>query len=173
MAKFFINQNMNKISIKHSGWQLYLSCIATRKKGWPYILHVRLMWSMAFVQTLRTLVLTFFFIAKFFASADHMQKTFSVTQHLQRRFFVNKTFFQSVIRLDNHDEWLPSLHTSPPKPPPQKREVHVRNESHHTLSLPACRRLLFPFLSFPFPFSACNKEIGDVCTQANVIDTFG
>ena len=65
MAKFFINHNMNKISIKHSGWQLYLSCIATRKKGWPYILHVRLMWSMAFVQTLRTLVLTFSFIAGF------------------------------------------------------------------------------------------------------------
>ena len=31
------------------------------------------------------------------------------------------------------------------------------------------------FLSFPFffPFPRATKEIGDFCTQANVIDTFG
>ena len=31
--------------------------------------------------------------------------------------------------------------------------------------LPACRRLLFPL----FPFPRATKEIGDVCTQANIL----
>ena len=36
--------------------------------------------------------------------------------------------------------------------------------------LPACRRLLFPLLhAEKGTFSACNKDIGDVCTQAKPI----
>ena len=41
-----------------------------------------------------------------------------------------------------------------------------------SLTLPACRRLLFPLLhaeKAPFPFPRATKEIGDVYTQATLM----
>ena len=40
--------------------------------------------------------------------------------------------------------------------------------TERTYSLPACRRLLFPLLHAEKGRPRATKEIGDVCTQANI-----
>ena len=102
---------MNKILIKHLGWQLYLSWIASEKGGPTFYMFGSCeVWLL--IHTLRTLVLSSFFIAN---DLDNM-----------------------ILTNFDHDEWSPSAPPLPlpstPSPPSiqkkkKKREAGVTNKA--------------------------------------------
>ena len=114
VAKLFINQNMNRILIKHLGWQLYLSCIASEKDGPTFYMFGSCeVWLL--IHTLRTLVFSLFFLLQ----------TFSITWYLQKRFFLNKT------SSSNSPRWSRRMITFRSTPPPTllpPRPIHSKKK---------------------------------------------